>query len=120
MPKNTAAEELQSLLSMQGEAQDTAANLAKLEEARTQFIARGGDEADFALPEAVATAVGVGWLLGPVGGLLMGVAQGILTKKERQNYLDNYAADMGVLSETNDIFNNELDRLAMSVTNPND
>jgi hypothetical protein len=120
MPKNTAAEELQSLLSMQGEAQDTAANLAKLEEARTQFIARGIDVDDFALPQAVATAVGVGWLLGPVGGLLMGVAQGILAKKERQNYLDNYAADMGVLSETNDIFNNELDRLAMSVTNPND
>jgi hypothetical protein len=120
MPKNTAQMALQSLLAMQGDAQDSAANLSKLEEARTEFMSRGGDEADFALPEAMATAVGVGWLLGPVGGLLMGVAQGILGKRERQNAIDAYADDMGVLSETNDIFNDELDRLAVTVTNPND
>lgn len=120
MAMNKAQAELQALLDMQGQAQDAASNLAKLEEARSQFVARGGDEADFALPEAAATAIGVGWLLGPVGGLLMGVAQGILTKNERQAALDAYAQDMGVLSETDDIFNDQLDRLALSVTNPND
>ncbi len=117
---NKAQQELQSLLALQGEAEDTAANLAKLEDARTQFVAQGGNEADFALPEAMATAIGVGWLLGPAGGLLMGVAQGILGKREQQNAIDNYSHDMGVLSETNDIFNDELDRLAMTITNPND
>ncbi len=120
MPTNKAEQGLQNLLAMQGEAQDSAANLAKLEDARNQFIARGGDEAEFAMPEALATAVGVGWLLGPVGGLLMGLAQGILTKRERQNALDEYAEDMGALSETNDIFNDELDRMALTVTNPDD
>lgn len=105
---------------MQGDAEDSAANLAKLEEARTQFVTRGGNEADFALPEAMATAIGVGWLLGPVGGLLMGIAQGILGKREKQSMLDDYAADMGILGETNDIFNDQLDRMALTTTNPND
>ena len=120
MAINRAQDELQSLLMMQGQAQDSAANLAKLEESRSQFVARGGAPADFALPEAMATAVGAGWLLGPVGGLLMGVAQGILGKRERQNALDQYADDMGVLSETNDIFNDQLDRLALTAKTPED
>lgn len=116
---NKAQDELQSLLDMQGEAQDAQANLAKLEDARTKFIARGGDEADFALPEALATGIGAAWLLGPAG-ILLGVAQGILGKKEQQNAIDAYNSEVQAMSATNDIFNDELDRLALTVTNPND
>ena len=77
---------------MQDQGQDNAANLKKLEDARGEFNVGAGGEASFALPEALATAVGVGWLLGPVGGLAMGIAQGILGKKEKQNALDAFAA----------------------------
>jgi len=119
MPTNKAQQELQNLLNMQGEAQDSAANLEKLEQARTQFVAEGGAD-DAVWPDALMTAVGIGWVLGPVGGLLMGVAQGILGKQQKQTALDAYTKDMGVLDDTNNIFNDELDRLALTVTNPND
>ena len=121
MPRNIALEELENLAGMQGEAQDTEANLNKLQEARTQFMTqRSGDKAKFDTPNAMATAVGVGWMLGPAGGLLMGLAQGILGKQEQQRAIDAYAQDTNVANATNNIFNDELDRLAMSVTNPGD
>lgn len=118
---NKAQAELQSLLDMQAQGEAAASNSTRLLEARSnpEFVSKGG-KADFALPEALATAVGAGWLLGPVGGLLMGVAQGILGKREEQNAIDAFARDMGVLEETNSIFNDELDRLAATATNPND
>ena len=112
--------ELQGLLDMQASGQAQASNSQKLLDARNDPELVGSGDAKFALPEALATAVGAGWLLGPVGGLLMGVAQGILGKKEQQSAIDAYAQDMGVLAETNDVFNDELDRLALSVTNEND
>ena len=113
-----AQEGLQNLLEIEGQTQSSAANLAKLQEARTQFIASGGDEADFAMPEAMATAIGVGWLLGPVGGLLMGVAQGILGKREEQSLLDQYAADQGVMTDLNDIYNDAFERAAIAANTP--
>ncbi len=118
---NKAQEELQGLLDMQAQGQAQAANSSRLVEARdAPGFTPSGDEAKFALPEALVTAVGAGWLLGPVGGLLMGVAQGILGKREQQSAIDAYALDMGVLADTDSIFNDELDRLALTITNPND
>ena len=97
---NKAQTALQGLLVMQEDGKAASANSKKLLDARNDFDVTAGGEAEFALPEAMATAVGAGWLLGPVGGLLMGVAQGVLGKKEKQAALDNYAQDMGVLQDT--------------------
>lgn len=120
MPENTAQQELQNLLDLQGEAQSAQDNLAKVQEARTQFNPDPDAEADFAWPEGAATAIAAGWLLGPVGGLLMGVAQGLYTKRQRQNALDTYINNSEALGTTADIFHSELDRLALTATNPND
>lgn len=117
---NAALDELNALLSMEQGAEDAAANLKKVQDARTQFAARPGEEADFAAPEALATAIGAGFILGPAGGLLLGLAQGIIGKREKQNALDAYARDSGIISATNDIFNDELDRLVATATNPED
>jgi len=116
---NKAAQELQELLDMQTEAQDSAANLAKLTEARTQFTSGDLDQGS-ALPEALLTAVGIGWVLGPVGGLLIGAAQGILGHQQRKSALDNYLADMGILESTNNIFNDQFDRMELAATTPED
>lgn len=118
--RNRAQDELQDLLSMQDQSASAQDNLHKLQEARSGFGKRVTADAEFAGPEALVTAIGAGWLLGPVGGLLMGLAQGIIGKREQQAALDSYAQDMGVLEDTNSVFNDELDRLAMTVTNPND
>lgn len=119
MAENKAQRQLESLLNMQGEAQDAQANLAKLNEARDDFFARSDGEARFALPEALATGIAASWVLGP-GGLLLGLAQGLLGKKEEQNIIDAFAQDSAALQSTNDIFNDELDRLSLTTTSPND
>ena len=120
MVANKAQQELESLLNMQGQAESAEGNLAKLTEARRSFTVGEPGEEGFAFPEAAVTAVGVGWLLGPAGGLLMGIAQGILTRNERQSALDSYMQDMGILEETDSVFNDQLERLALTTENPND
>jgi len=120
MPTNRAAAELQNLLDMQGDAQSAEDNLAKLQEARTQFNPNADQEADFAWPEGAATAVAAGWILGPVGGLLMGLAQGLYTKRQEQAALDQYVNTGSTLGAAADIFHSELDRLALTTENPGD
>jgi len=117
---NKAAQELESLLALQNDAADDVSNAAKLREARHDFIMQGQDEADFAWPEGIATAVAAGWVLGPVGGLLMGLAQGILGKQEQQAAIDEYLADTGAMRETSKVFYDQIDRLALTATNDND
>lgn len=119
---NKAEAELQALLSASSGAVDAGAALARLEEtARPADVSiPAGEEADFAMPEALATAVGAGFLLGPIGGLALGVAQGLLGKREKQTVLDQLAAERGVMAQTDDIFSDELDRLAMVTDNPLD
>ena len=118
---NKAQDALQGLLAMQGETQDAAANLAKLQDQRASFGSRSaGDDAEFDTPKALATAVGAGFILGPAGGLLMGLAQGILGKQEKQNALDRYAADSEAIQAANQIYDDELDRLATTAENEND
>lgn len=117
---NKAAAELQNLLDMETRASTAQDNLAKLQEARTQFNAQPDQEADFGWPEGAATAVAAGWVLGPVGGLLLGLAQGLFTKKQEQAALDAYVNNSDALASTADIFHSELDRLALTATNPQD
>ncbi len=116
---NKAQEELEGLLAIQNEAEDSQANLAKLMDSQHDFIAGPGEEAEFAWPEATATAVAASWVLGPVG-LLLGVAQGVLGKQEQQAALDEYAERSGVLETTSDIFNDQLERYALTATAPED
>lgn len=74
------------------------------------------DEAEFALPEAVATAVGAGFILGPIGGLLLGAAQGILGKRMEQSELDAIAA----YDDVDATFMETIDRQMMEADSPED
>lgn len=117
---NKAQRELQNLLEMRGEVQDAGANLAALQQQRNQFGAIEEEDAKFATPEALATAVGASFILGPVGGLLMGLAQGILGKQERQNAIDQFNRENAAYGEMNAVINDEFDRLSAGVTNDED
>ena len=119
---NVALDQLNSLLALEQGGQDADANLKKVQDARNQFLAPrpADDEANFAAPEALATAVGAGFILGPAGGLLLGLTQGILGKRAEQNALDQYNREAGIISKANDIFNDEIDRQVASATNPDD
>lgn len=76
--------------------------------------------ANFGTPEAVATAVGASFLLGPVGGILLGVAQGILGKDMRQNALDEFNAEQDALTDAAGVFKQNLDNLRVTATNDED
>lgn len=121
MANNRASAELQSLLQISGQAVDAGAHLEQLQQTRQPVATTSpGEEASFALPEALATAVGAGFVLGPVGGILLGAAQGILGKQAKQSVLDQLASERGLISETDSIFNDELDRLSMATDDPDD
>lgn len=109
---NRAHQELQSLLQMEQTAVSEASNSAAILESGVEEMASSG-EASFAMPEALATAVGASWLLGPAG-ILLGVAQGILGKKEKQNAIDKYAAESGAISKANGIIFDKLDSMEMA------
>ena len=108
---NDALRALEDLDRMGQQGQAAAANSQKLMEERSRpETVSDGQQAKFALPEALATAVGAGWVLGPVGGILMGVAQGILIKNEKQQALNAYLADTDALNNTKSIIDNEFDQ----------
>lgn len=119
---NKAQQELQSLLDSTADTITAGDALTRLRQSRSRPGVQipSDDEAKFAAPEALATAVGASFVLGPVGGVLLGVAQGILGKREQQNALDAWADEQGVLNQADGIFNDELERLATTTTNPND
>ncbi len=118
---NKAQEELQALLDMQDDAQQSQANLAKIESSRHDFVAQSsGGSAKFDMAQALPFIVGASWIMGPVGGLLVGLAQGILGKRARQNALDAYNDEMGTLEATQDIFHDEISRQALLASSPED
>ncbi len=121
MPANRALQALsqaQSLIQDQGQVEDAATALARVEDMRPQF---DGDDAGFALPESVATAVAAGFILGPVGGLLMGAAQGFLMQRERQGILDAVAEEQGALSSAADVVQERInDAYAQPGNSPQD
>lgn len=127
MAQNRAAEELAALTRSAQGAQDHAANIAASDRERGMEGGQiapgdmsGDNKASFAFPEALATAVGAGWLLGPVGGLALGIAQGIIGKEERQNALDQFAAEQEAVNGVQDTLNGQFDQLRTNATNKND
>ncbi len=79
----------------QTQVEDASTALDRIEpdDAERQAMSRtGGDKAGFALPEAAVTAIGASLILGPLGGLVLGAAQGFLGQRVRQNQLDRAAA----------------------------
>lgn len=126
MAQNKAAEELAALTqSVQG-ADTNARQMAATDRERGTHAGMraldpdGDGEASFALPEALATAVGAGWLLGPAGGLALGIAQGILGKREKQNALDLFAAEQDAISDIQQTLGGQFDVLEANTTNAND
>ncbi|MEX2125464.1 MAG: hypothetical protein WD795_16340 [Woeseia sp.] len=66
-------------------------------------------KAKFGLPEGLATAIGAGFILGPIGGLILGGAQGILSKRDKQSALDAMAAEQESQAMMDMQFNLEID-----------
>lgn len=124
--RNRAAEELQRLTQAAQEPLEAARQVESLRDTRgasgltRAALERSGGEAGFALPEALVTAVGGSFLLGPVGGILLGVGQGILGKEAKQNALDQFAAQSEVFDNTSDAISMQLDRYAAQAQTPED
>jgi len=76
--------------------------------------------ADFGTAEAIATAIVGTVLLGPVGGILLGGAQGWLKKKSEQSVLDRIASEQNVLTESVDVYQDQLNDFKSTATNEND
>lgn len=79
-----------------------------------------GDEATGDLGASIATAVVGGLLLGPVGAVLLGGAQHLFTKKEKQGVLDRMAADGEALDQAESVFIENINTLRKSTDNPRD
>lgn len=120
---NRAARNLADLTRASERASDLAATQAKVATERGQSagsMASGTDKAEFALPEALATAVVGSFILGPPGGLLLGAAQGWLGKREKQNILDKQAARNEAVSGAEAVLTSQFDTLLEGSTNDND
>lgn len=122
---NLAAQNLAALTqATQGAQEQAERQAAAAREAGMQGAAVGGSqktqEAEFAGPEALATAVAAGFILGPAGGLVMGLAQGLLGKRERQNILDQQAATNEALNDSKAILESQFDNLRQGATNDDD
>jgi hypothetical protein len=122
---NLAAQNLAALTqAAQGEQEKAERQAAAARDAGMRGASLGrqqeAEEADFAGPEALATAVAAGFILGPAGGLLMGLAQGFLGKKERQNILDQQAKDNEALNDSRAILESQFDNLRQGATGPED
>lgn len=125
MAQNRAAQDLAALTdatrgSIDREAQQRAAEDTRRGTAAASQPVERDEEASFSLPEALATGVAAGWILGPVGGIALGVAQGILGKNAKQNALDQFAAEQDVISGVSDTIGSELDSMEASASNDDD
>ena len=121
--QNQAAEDLANLTQAAQSGVDQAERLAARDrEAGQQAgIPRNKDgEARAAVPEGIATGIAAGFILGPVGGLVMGIAQAWMGKRERQNVLDQWAADNDTWNAVEGVLNERIADLADNATNDND
>lgn len=115
MATSNALRELEGLLDLEARGKAEAAQSARiLEEDQREARRDPQKKARFATPEALATAVGAGWLLGPAGGILMGVAQGILGKREQQKILDESAQVQESLNASRQVISDELERARLT------
>jgi hypothetical protein len=116
---NRAAQELQAITQGANQVEDAATALERI----TPDMPRSGAEtpqAEFGTAEAVAAGVLASVIMGPVGAVLVGGAQGWLKKKSDQSLLDRAAAEQSVLSDASDIYTTQLASYRDTATNPND
>jgi hypothetical protein len=115
-----AGEELEKLLQSQRDAQKLAQSVEITGEDYTQPVNRNDIKSSPDYGASIATAVAAGFLLGPVGGLAMGIAQGIVTKRERKNQLDRMAEETNAYNDIDETLNNEINRLTSVATSEED
>ena len=87
---------------------------------RSAAPAQDDAEADFGTPEAIATAVAASFILGPVGGLLLGGAQGWLKKRADQSVLDQIVKEQTVLTDSAAVYDDVLQGFKDSATSEED
>lgn len=126
MSRNRARHELRKLQ------EDTQKPLAAVQQQQQVAVAqkppgfpRGYDrdqdgEAEFATPEALATAVGASFILGPIGGILLGAAQGWLGKQERQNAIDQWNSQQNALTDSMGVIQGQIDSFRMATDSEDD
>lgn len=122
MAQNKAAQDLANLNQASQGVRDQASReaAAATERGSTAGMQVVDGEAEFALPEALATGVAAGWLLGPIGGIALGITQGILGKNAKQNALDQFAEEQDVISGVSDTIGDELTRMEQTARNADD
>ena len=131
MAQNKAAQDLANLTQASQAHADMASHLAARDrEAGTAagnlrprarpYDSDGDGKANLAIPEGIATAVAAGFILGPVGGAVMGLAQAWLGKQERQNILDQWAQENDTWDQVDSILTGRIEDLEKNATNPND
>lgn len=122
MAENVAARELEALgnaMRVGQQTDDAATALDRITPERDERPAVGEDgEAQFGTPEAIATAVVGSVLLGPVGGLLLGGAQGWLSKRAQQDILDELVAENEGLQGAADVYAGTFDALRKNIVTP--
>jgi hypothetical protein len=121
-----ATTNLSALMSIGGQveqAEDAGAALDRLEpDPADQVIPEADDDgqAKFGTPEAIATAVVAGFILGPVGGLLVGGAQGLLKRRADQSILDRMADEQNAITDAVAVYDDQLAVFRESATNQGD
>lgn len=125
MIQNRAAEELANLTQATQAGVDQAQRLAARDREEGQQMGRpfdrdGDGKAEAAIPEGIATGIAAGFILGPIGGLVMGIAQAWMGKRERQNVLDQWAAENDTWDTVEGVLNERIADLADNATNAND
>lgn len=116
---NKAAANLAALNQDIDEIEDAATALARISPDNATQQAPG-DTAEFGTPEAIATAVFATVLLGPIGGILVGGAQGLLKKQSDQKLLETLANEQSLLNTSLDIRSDQLTAFRDSAVNAND
>ena len=119
---STAATNLAALQNIGGDVaqvEDAQTALARVTPDRSAAPIQDAD-AEFGTPEAIATAVAASFILGPIGGLLLGGAQGWLKKRADQSVLDQIATEQTVLTDSAAVYDDVLQGFKDSATTEED
>ena len=111
--------ELQKLGGKVDTAETAADALQRLESDPDDQVDPDG-EAEFGTAEAIITGIIATALLGPLGGILIGGAQGILQKKAEQSVLDKLAAENDAITDSRAVYDDQFTALEESAKTPED
>jgi hypothetical protein len=118
-----ALRQLDNVTAAAGNAEDVSAALDRLEgDPGAERVPQSDEDGDaeFGTFEAIATGVVATAILGPLGGVLVGGAQGFLTKKAEQGVLDQLARNENALTDSVNIYQAQLDGFKGPNTTPED